>query len=111
MAVINTFKDGKWNCICVVCDRKFKSSDMRKRWDGQMVCKYDLDPRHPQDFIRGVQDNNSIPFTYAEPEDTFVTLVCSTVSARAGVAIAGCAIAGNMQEDSSLPSGTNTGTL
>ena len=67
----NYFKDGEWNCICVICGRKKKSSFMRKRWDGQMVCKDDLDPRHPQDFVRGVQDNNAIPFTYARVTDTF----------------------------------------
>ncbi len=111
MPVINNFKDGKWNCICVVCDRKFKSSDMRKRWDGQMVCKYDLDPRHPQDFIRGVQDNNSIPFTYAEPADTFVPLVCKTPSGITGIAIAGCAITGNETKEFLIPSGTNDGSL
>ena len=108
MAVINTFKDGKWNCICVVCDRKFKSSDMRKRWDGQMVCKYDLDPRHPQDFIRGVQDNNSIPFTYTEPTDVFLT-ACSNNSSVVGVAIVGCMVVGS---EGSVPiSGTNNGEL
>lgn len=107
----NFFKDGQWNCLCPICGFKKKSSDMRKRWDGQMVCKDDLDPRHPQDFVRGVQDNNSIPFTYAEPSDTFVPLVCSIASARAGVAVAGCAVTGNEQEYSSVPSGTNNGSL
>ena len=65
------FKDGEWNCTCPICGREVKSSKMRKRWDGQMVCEDDLDPRHPQDFIRGREDNTSVPFVYAEPADQF----------------------------------------
>jgi hypothetical protein len=29
---------------------------MKQEWTGLMVCKADWEPRHPQDFARGVKD-------------------------------------------------------
>lgn len=66
------FKDGEWNVIDPISGKKLKSSKMRRRWDGQMISEETLDPRHPQDFVRGVPDNQSVPFAYPEPTDQFV---------------------------------------
>lgn len=46
------FKDGSWNAICDVCGFQYKAEDMRKRWDGAMVCEKDFEFRNPQEFIR-----------------------------------------------------------
>lgn len=54
---------GDWNAICDQCGRRFKSSQLRKRWDGYMVCADDWETRHPQEFVRPVKDNHPLPWT------------------------------------------------
>jgi hypothetical protein len=54
---------GDWNAICDQCGRKFKASQLRKRWDGYMVCKEDWETRHPQDFVRPRPDSGKVPWT------------------------------------------------
>lgn len=49
---------------------KVNLSDMRLQWDGN----YTVDPdiRNPQDFVRGVKDDMSLPFARPEAPNTFV---------------------------------------
>ena len=56
----NTLSIGDWNAICDVCGFKFKSCDLKERWDGVMVCKEDWEPRHPSDYFEGTADDQSI---------------------------------------------------
>lgn len=68
----NTLILGDWNVICPVCSWKWKASDMVRRWDGVMVCPRDVDPYHPRDLERGVQEKQTVPFAYPEADDQFV---------------------------------------
>jgi hypothetical protein len=69
---------GQWNVICDQCGVQRKSDQVTKRWDGYIVCKTSVRPgcfefRHPQDFVRSIPDNTSVPFTRPNPAtDTFV---------------------------------------
>lgn len=65
-------KNGEWLAICNVCGFQFHSSMLKKRWDGLMVCKDDWEERHPQDFVKGVKDDQSVPWTRTEPEDVTI---------------------------------------
>jgi hypothetical protein len=67
-----TYVRGDWKAICDVCGRLYKGSQLRARWDGMMVCKDDWEPRHPQDFVRGVADVQAPPWTRPEPADKFI---------------------------------------
>ena len=53
------YNDGNWNAICDECGKKFKFSQLKKRWDGLFVCEREWEPRHPQDFVKGIRDNMS----------------------------------------------------
>lgn len=66
-------KLGEWNAICDVCGRKFKSSQLKRRWDGFRVCKDDWEKRHEQDFLRGRPDNPSVAWARPEQADKFST--------------------------------------
>jgi hypothetical protein len=68
------FKSGSWNVICEVCGRKYKSDQVRKRWDGLIVCEADFEQRHILDFIRAVPDNQQVAYQAPEPTDTFVSI-------------------------------------
>lgn len=64
----------QWNVICDVCGWKYKNHELRKRWDGAMVCKKDWEPRHPQDLIKIPKDDQSVPYARPEASDQFVTV-------------------------------------
>ncbi len=61
MPRLTYYAEGQWNMTCDQCGRGFKSSEILKRWDNAMVCSACWEPRQPQDFVRGVKDNPSVP--------------------------------------------------
>lgn len=64
---------GDHNAVCYECGRKFKASQLKRHWQGYYVCEQHWEPRHPQDFVRGVQENITPPWTQPMPQDIFVT--------------------------------------
>lgn len=90
---------GDWNAVCFECGRKRKATELKKHWQGYWVCPEHWEPRHPQDFVRAVRDDQTPPFTQPA-EDTFIS--ACTWEGRQGVAgygIAGCAIVGFVAPD------------
>lgn len=85
------FKNGSWNIICDVCGFKHKAEEIRKRWDGLLVCKEDFEQDHPQKYLRVRETGQAVPYI-REPNDTFI-YVCSLWSASgyADLAEADCA--------------------
>jgi hypothetical protein len=53
---------GNWNAICSMCGAKFKASELMQHWQGMWRCSKCWEPRHPQDFVRGVPDNMTPPW-------------------------------------------------
>jgi len=93
------FKPGQWNVICDVCGFKFKSGEVKTRWDGLIVCKDDFEQRHPMDFMRVTDRTTTVPFTRTEQEDIYievVTAACNltTKQPKADQAVADCATVG-----------------
>lgn len=79
------FKLGDWLVVCDRCKFKRYASQVTKTWDGLIVCKPEVKPgcfehRHPQDFVRGVKDDQSVPFTRPRTQEQFVdfTFNCAT---------------------------------
>ena len=58
--------DGDWNALCDRCGFKHKASTLKEEWTGFMVCKTCYEPRHPQDFVRGVKDDPSVDWTRSD---------------------------------------------
>lgn len=90
-----TYKAGQWNALCDVCGVKFKSSDLKKRWDGLMVCHKDFEHDHPQKYLRVNQRSDAVPWVRSQPTDVFVGPACDIVtsSAMADFGTADCAVA------------------
>jgi len=63
MGSADHYADGEWNFYCDLCGRKGKSSKGVKTWDNHWVCLHHKEARNPQDFIKGVKDNQSLPWT------------------------------------------------
>ena len=72
----NTLVKGQWLAECDICGFRFHSGDLKKNWKNQYVCRDDYEKRHEQDFVRGVPDNSSVPWTRpASFADTSTTTV------------------------------------
>lgn len=85
-----------WKAICDRCGFEFYSFQLQKEWTGLMVCKECFSPRHPQDFVKAKTDKQTPPWTRPAPEDVFTDLCyIDGSSCYAGLAVAGCMIAGN----------------
>lgn len=63
---------GDYNAICDVCGRKFKFSRLRQKWDNTWACEQDWEPRQPQDYLRGIPDNMSVPLSRPDPPSLFI---------------------------------------
>ena len=86
---------GDWNAVCFECGHKFKASELIKHWQGYYVCRAHFEVRHPQDFVKGVADNQTAPWVQPEPADTFVlTCTLEGSSAMPELAMPGCMIPG-----------------
>lgn len=78
------YAPGDWNAVCYECGRKFKASQLLRHWQGYYVCRKHWEPRHPQDFVTNVPDQQTPPWSQKMPQDQFVT-VCS-LTGRSGIA-------------------------
>lgn len=104
------FDGGNHWVVCDVCGMDFRSSEVRQRWDGAVVCDADYETRHQQDYVRTHADVIAAQGPVRQqPEDVFTNGICQTRSAVAGQAIAGCAIAG-MKVYTTMPAGTFSGS-
>lgn len=84
-----------WPAYCQVCQRRYRASELRLRYDGKRVCSDDYETRHPLDFARTIVDDLSLPWTSPRQADVFVGGVCTAdgISSLADKAVADCAIA------------------
>ena len=64
---------GDWNIMDQKSGFKVKASQTRRQWNNIRTVDRYFEERHPQDFVRGVIDHQTVPF--ANPEgstDTFL---------------------------------------
>lgn len=86
------YAPGDWNVACSMCGRKRKASWMVKNWQGQYRCPEHNEARQPQDFVRAVTDDMSVP--WSQPETDIDILFCDFdgQSAIPDIAIPDCSI-------------------
>lgn len=71
---LNKYRKGDWKAVCDACGFDFYASELRLRWDGMRVCRDDWEPRHPQDFLRGRRDDQTVPWTRPPGTDQQITV-------------------------------------
>lgn len=86
---------GQWNFYCDLCGAKTKSSDGVRTWNNLWVCSHHKEVRNPQDFVRGIKDDQTTPWRRSRTPDQFVS-VCTLRGTNAipGYAVPGCSIPG-----------------
>lgn len=92
--VTTYFEPGTWNAECSICARKMKANQMVKNWQGFYRCPDCNEPRNAQDFVKGVVDDVTVPWSQP-PTSTYITF-CSFngQSAFPGFATPGCSVPG-----------------
>ena len=63
---------GDSKACCEVCGFDMHQSDLRKRWDGAMVCSADWELRHPQDSLKARPERNNVKDARPEPAYRFL---------------------------------------
>lgn len=94
---------GAFNVTCSLCGRKRKSNEVVQNWQGMYRCPEHNEPRQPQDFVRAVQDDQTVPFS--QPQNTTYVAVCTPDSRSAvpGYAGPGCAMPGFVAPGNLIP--------
>lgn len=94
MGKADYYADGQWNFFCDLCGAKAKSGTAMKTWNNLYVCRHHKEIRNPQDFLRGVADNQSVPWSRPEKiPETFI-LYCTLQGEQSipSFAVPGCSI-------------------
>ena len=73
MGKADHYRHNSFNRICDRSGFKVKAGDTRMEWTGHIVRKSGWEPRHPQDFMRGKLDKQSVPHPRPESDDDFLT--------------------------------------
>ena len=67
----NRYVKGDYLADCDVCGFTYLASQLRKRWDGYMVCSVDFEERHPQDLLKIPRSERPVPWT-RPPQYVFI---------------------------------------
>jgi len=67
------YKINDYNVLCDRCGHKYKASECQLEWDNLFVCPTCWEPRQPQDFVRGLVDDQQVPIARPRPTLTFLT--------------------------------------
>lgn len=86
---------GDYNATCSMCGRKRKASTMVKNWQGMFRCPEHNEPRHPQDFVRGVQDIQTVPWSQPQLDTDIMVCTFNGISAIPDYALPDCSIPDN----------------
>jgi hypothetical protein len=71
---------GSWKATCDRCGFDYHHFRLRREWTGLRTCSGPQtadcwDPRHPQDGVRGVADNQTTAWARPEPDAVFTSVV------------------------------------
>ncbi len=74
------YKMGDHRVICDRCGQAFHQRHLRKEWTGLMTCYGPNTPgcwelRNAQEYVRGVRDKQSPPWTRPKPDSVFTTAI------------------------------------
>jgi hypothetical protein len=83
--------------ICEECGFKKRASETMKRWDGLFVCADDFEERHPQDFVRGRADRQTVPNPRPETVNSFVGALTTQVTATSNAGSSSLTVASTVR--------------
>lgn len=66
------YRPGDWLVKCDLSGWTVYASQAVKQWNGLIVYRPFAETRNPQDFVRGVRDDQTVRDPRPEPADTFL---------------------------------------
>lgn len=69
-----TYRPGDFLRVCERTGFVVYASRTKKEWTGRIVRDRSFEMRQPQDFVRGVIDDQRVPDPRPRPADTFVQI-------------------------------------
>lgn len=79
MALFKDYAPGDYYMRCDRTGRKYLASNMRKEWNGKWVHKDFWEQRHPQDFLRGRKDDQTVPNARPDTPENYLEVGDVTV--------------------------------
>lgn len=65
-------RKGDWNAFCQRCGKKYKASQLTQEWTQLWVCHSCYEDRNAQEFVRGIIDQQAVPWSASEAPDNFI---------------------------------------
>ncbi len=62
------YQKGQWKMMSDRSGQTFLNSDIRTEWTGLKVAKHEWEPRHPQEYVRGVVDDYAVRDARPRPD-------------------------------------------
>ena len=94
------YRGGDHNYICDKCGFKRPASTGRKDWQGLYLCPGCFDLRNPQDFVKGVEDKQTVPWARPDIEQTMGSTDVKVAASKGDLTIDVDSITGVTDEDS-----------
>jgi len=97
--------------ICDRCGGQYRRSGMREEWTGLWVCTRGCwEPRHPQDFVTGVEDDTTVPVSRPDVAQTMGTTTLSSSASQYAKSISVTSASG-LSEDDAIGVALDNGTV
>lgn len=74
MGHVSHYKPGEHLFVCDQCGFVFHSNQKRKMWNGLVVDPGCFEVRHPQDYVRGKKDDQSVTDPRPEQGNRFLAV-------------------------------------
>lgn len=67
------YAPGDYYQICDISGQKMKASRSKRAWDNSIRHPDHWEPRHPQDYVRGVRDEQAVPISRPDIDNSVAT--------------------------------------
>jgi len=94
------YKPGDWLVICDRCGMKRYASQCRLDWQNLFVCERCFEPRHPQDFVKGVPDDQTVPISRPDVVSSMGETTVKTAASKNAMSIDLTSVTGIADRDS-----------
>ena len=93
------YRPGDYKVKCDKCGMTRYASECRLNWKDQLVCGSCFEPRHPQDSVKGIPDDQSVPIGRPDQPQTMGQTTVATAGTRNAMTIVLTSVSGIADKD------------
>ena len=94
------YRPGDYLVHCDKCGMRRYASECRLNWKNQLVCDPCFEPRHPQDFVKAIPDDQTVPIARPDVPQTMGETTVAMVASRGATSIVLTSVSGIADKDS-----------